>query len=93
MEHEVAIVGYDCLSPLGTTLSATWKELIKNQSGITFIDRYDPSKETHRSRRTTAPRIPKINVGFPKELRWMREVCWATRTLTISSQPAASAHP
>jgi len=45
MEHETAIVGYDCLSPLGTTLQATWKELINNQSGITFIDRYDPSKE------------------------------------------------
>ena len=46
MEHEVGIVGYDCLSPLGTTLSTTWKELINNQSGIRFIDRYDPSKET-----------------------------------------------
>lgn len=46
MERQVAIIGYDCMSPLGSTFSATWRELANNRSGITFIDRYDPSKES-----------------------------------------------
>jgi hypothetical protein len=46
MESDVGIVGYDCLSPLGTTFRSTWQELINNRSGIRFIDRYDPAKET-----------------------------------------------
>jgi 3-oxoacyl-[acyl-carrier-protein] synthase II len=48
MEHQVGIVGYDCLSPLGTTFSTTWTELVNNHSGLTFIDRYDPTQETLR---------------------------------------------
>ena len=46
MDNRVGIVAYDCLSPLGTTLSATWKELVNNRSGVTRIERYDPSRET-----------------------------------------------
>jgi 3-oxoacyl-[acyl-carrier-protein] synthase II len=45
MECDVGIVGYDCLSPLGTTFRSTWRELVNNRSGIRFIDRYDPIKE------------------------------------------------
>jgi 3-oxoacyl-[acyl-carrier-protein] synthase II len=46
MEGDVGIVGYDCLSPLGTTFRSTWQGLVNNRSGIRFIDRYDPAKET-----------------------------------------------
>jgi 3-oxoacyl-[acyl-carrier-protein] synthase II len=46
MDTNVAIVGYDCLSPLGTTFDSTWKELVNNRSGVTLLDRYDPAKET-----------------------------------------------
>ena len=46
MEGDVGIVGYDCLSPLGTTFRSTWHGLVNNRSGIRFIDRYDPAKET-----------------------------------------------
>jgi 3-oxoacyl-[acyl-carrier-protein] synthase II len=46
MDSRVGIVAYDCLSPLGTTLSSTWKELTSNRSGVRFIDRYDPARET-----------------------------------------------
>lgn len=46
MENQAGIVEYDCLSSLGTSFSSTWKELINNRSGIRFIDRYDPAKET-----------------------------------------------
>lgn len=46
MEHHVAIIGYDCMSPLGSTFNATWEKLANNQSGIGYIDRYDPSRET-----------------------------------------------
>jgi 3-oxoacyl-[acyl-carrier-protein] synthase II len=46
MENDVGIVGYDCLSPLGTTFRSTWQGLVNNRSGIRFIDRYDPAKET-----------------------------------------------
>jgi Beta-ketoacyl synthase, N-terminal domain len=46
MDRQVGIVAYDCLSPLGTTFGATWKELVNERSGIAFIDRYDPGKET-----------------------------------------------
>jgi 3-oxoacyl-[acyl-carrier-protein] synthase II len=46
MEQPVAVVGYDCLSPLGSGFAATWQELVKNHSGIRFIDRYAPSEET-----------------------------------------------
>jgi len=60
MEKQVGIIGYDCLSPLGTTFSSTWKELVNNRSGVTCIDRYDPSKETLRgvSSITFAGQIP-----------------------------------
>jgi 3-oxoacyl-[acyl-carrier-protein] synthase II len=46
MDNRVGIVAYDCLSPLGSTLPATWKQLVNNRSGVTLIDRYDPSRET-----------------------------------------------
>jgi len=46
MENRVAIVGYDCLSPVGTNFCSTWERLTHNGSGIQFIDRYDPAKET-----------------------------------------------
>jgi 3-oxoacyl-[acyl-carrier-protein] synthase II len=46
MDRQVGIVAYDCLSPLGTTFGATWKELVNERSGIAPIDRYDPGKET-----------------------------------------------
>jgi 3-oxoacyl-[acyl-carrier-protein] synthase II len=46
VERQVAIIGYDCMSPLGGTFSSTWQELTSNRSGIGFIDRYDPGKET-----------------------------------------------
>ncbi len=45
---DVVIVDYDCMTPLGLTFDSTWKELINNRSGITAIDRYDPSNEPLR---------------------------------------------
>ncbi len=46
MEDAVAIIGYDCLSPLGTSFVSTWQELVQNGSGIKFIDRYQPAEQT-----------------------------------------------
>lgn len=46
MDDRVGIIGYECFSPLGMTFASTWKELIGNRSGVRFIDRYDPSRES-----------------------------------------------
>ena len=48
MDNQVAIVDYDCLSPLGTDLASSWEALTNNRSGISFIDRYAPDQETLR---------------------------------------------
>jgi len=45
MEKRVAIVAYDCLSPLGTDLAGTWNGVINNRSGIARISRYDLTAE------------------------------------------------
>lgn len=42
MKDEVVIVGYDCMSPLGTDVAQTWNGVVNNRSGIRPIDRYDP---------------------------------------------------
>src|SRR5947199_1541371 len=36
------------MTPLGLAFDSTWKELINNRSGITYINRYEPSAETLR---------------------------------------------
>ena len=44
MKDEVVIVGYDCLSPLGTDVAQTWNGVVNNRSGIAPINRYDPGE-------------------------------------------------
>lgn len=39
--ERVAIIAYDCLSPLGTDLASTWDGVVSNRSGIARINRYD----------------------------------------------------
>ncbi|HEX8174137.1 MAG TPA: beta-ketoacyl-[acyl-carrier-protein] synthase family protein [Pyrinomonadaceae bacterium] len=46
MHREIAVVDYDCLTPAGLSIEASWKNLVNNRSAIGKIDRYDPGAET-----------------------------------------------
>lgn len=46
MNHEIAVVEYDCLASIGTDLNEAWDHLIHNRSGIRPISRYEPGQET-----------------------------------------------
>lgn len=44
--RQVGIVGYECISSLGTTFEESWEGLVAERSGVRRIDRYDPDGET-----------------------------------------------
>ena len=39
---EIAIIDYECLTSAGLSLSDTLHNLVRNRSGIDFINRYQP---------------------------------------------------
>jgi len=41
--RQVAITGLGVVTPLGVTVNDTWQALLKGQSGVRLITRFDPS--------------------------------------------------
>jgi hypothetical protein len=39
---KIAVIDYECLTSAGLSLSDTWNNLVRNRSGIDFINRYQP---------------------------------------------------
>ncbi len=44
MQNKVVITGMGCISPLGSSVDAMWKNIVAGKSGVTRISHYDPSE-------------------------------------------------
>ncbi|MFW6343832.1 MAG: beta-ketoacyl synthase N-terminal-like domain-containing protein, partial [Sediminispirochaetaceae bacterium] len=47
-KKRVVITGMGTVNPLGNSVDATWKALMRGESGITEISRFDPSNIASR---------------------------------------------
>ena len=43
MQRRVVITGYGCITPIGLSSEEFWVHLLKGQSGVGTITRFDPS--------------------------------------------------
>jgi 3-oxoacyl-[acyl-carrier-protein] synthase II len=79
MERRIVVTGLGCLSPLGTSVEATWCGIRQGRNGIGPITRFDPSNMSVRFAGECSEFEP-TSVMTPKEARRMdrfQQLAWA----------------
>jgi len=83
-DDSTAIVELDCISSLGVDLTGTWQCLIRNESGLRKIERYDPASQRLLRGLDKIAYAAEVQVfpadGLAEEF-WRDRASWAVRLL------------